>query len=27
MVAEDLAIAKRDAIVAREGFKTFKYHE
>ena len=27
MVAEDLAIAKRDAIIAREGFKTFKYHE
>jgi len=27
MVCEDLAIAKRDAIVAREGFKTFKYHE
>ncbi len=27
MVKEDLAIARRDAIVAREGFKTFKYHE
>ena len=27
MVEEDLAIASRDAIVAREGFKTFKHHE
>jgi GDPmannose 4,6-dehydratase len=27
MVREDLAIARRDAIVAREGFRTFKYHE
>jgi GDPmannose 4,6-dehydratase len=27
MVLEDLAIAKRDAIVAREGFKTFNHHE
>ena len=27
MVREDLAIAKRDAIVAREGFKTYRYHE
>lgn len=27
MVREDLAIAKRDAIVAKEGYKTFKYHE
>jgi len=27
MIREDLAIAKRDAIVARQGFKTFKYYE
>lgn len=27
MVEEDLAIARRDAVVAREGFKTFNYHE
>ena len=27
MVCEDLEIAKRDAVVASEGFKTFKYHE
>lgn len=27
MVREDLEIAQRDAIIAREGFKTFKYHE
>jgi GDPmannose 4,6-dehydratase len=27
MVQADLAIANRDAIVARKGFKTFKYHE
>ena len=27
MVKEDLEIAQRDAIVAREGFKVFDYHE
>jgi GDPmannose 4,6-dehydratase len=27
MVASDLAIAKRDAVIAREGFKTFRYSE
>ena len=27
MVAEDLSIARRDAVVAREGFKTYKYRE
>jgi len=27
MVSEDLAIAQRDAIIAREGFKTFKHYE
>jgi len=27
MVRQDLEIANRDAIVAREGFRTFKYHE
>lgn len=27
MVAEDLAIAQRDAIVAKEGFKVFDHHE
>ena len=27
MVREDLTIAERDAIVAREGFKTFNHHE
>jgi len=27
MVEEDLAIAKRDAIVAKEGFKVFEHHE
>ena len=27
MVAEDLAMAERDALVAREGYKTFHYHE
>jgi GDPmannose 4,6-dehydratase len=27
MVREDLEIAKRDAVVAGEGFKTFKYYE
>ncbi|HEV7633263.1 MAG TPA: GDP-mannose 4,6-dehydratase [Steroidobacteraceae bacterium] len=27
MVASDLEIARRDAVVAREGFKTFKYSE
>ena len=27
MVASDLQIARRDAVVAREGFKTFKYSE
>jgi GDPmannose 4,6-dehydratase len=27
MVREDLQIARRDAIVAREGFKTYRYQE
>ena len=27
MVEEDLALAKRDALVAESGFKTFSYHE
>ena len=27
MVEQDLAIARRDAMVKREGFKTFKYLE
>ncbi|MEP7311098.1 MAG: GDP-mannose 4,6-dehydratase [Pseudomonadota bacterium] len=27
MVASDLTIARRDAVIAREGFKTFKYSE
>ncbi len=27
MVAEDLAIARRDALVAREGFKTYRHRE
>ncbi len=27
MVAADLEIAKRDALVAREGFKTYRHHE
>ena len=27
MVEEDLALAKRDALVAKSGFKTFAYHE
>ena len=27
MVEEDLALAKRDALVAQSGFKTFAYHE
>jgi GDPmannose 4,6-dehydratase len=27
MVEEDLASARRDALVAREGFKTYRYHE
>jgi GDPmannose 4,6-dehydratase len=27
MVEEDLAAARRDALVAREGFKTYRYHE
>lgn len=27
MVTEDLTLAQRDAIIAREGYKTFKYHE
>ena len=27
MVEEDLAIAKRDAIIAKEGFKVFDHHE
>jgi GDPmannose 4,6-dehydratase len=27
MIAEDLSIARRDAVIAREGFKTYKYRE
>jgi hypothetical protein len=27
MVQADLEIAKRDALMAREGFKTYRYHE
>ena len=27
MVAEDLSLAKRDALVEREGYKVFRYHE
>jgi GDPmannose 4,6-dehydratase len=27
MIAEDLEIARRDAVIAREGFKTFQYRE
>jgi GDPmannose 4,6-dehydratase len=27
MVQEDLRIARRDAVIAREGFKTYRYHE
>jgi GDPmannose 4,6-dehydratase len=27
MVTEDLAWARRDAHMAREGFKTYQYHE
>lgn len=27
MVAEDLELAKRDALIAKEGFKTYRYHE
>jgi GDPmannose 4,6-dehydratase len=27
MVAEDLATAKRDSLIAREGYKTFSHHE
>jgi GDPmannose 4,6-dehydratase len=27
MVAEDLEIARRDSVVAREGFKTYRYSE
>jgi GDPmannose 4,6-dehydratase len=27
MVAADLEIARRDAIIAREGFRTYRYHE
>jgi GDPmannose 4,6-dehydratase len=27
MVAADLEIARRDAVIAREGFKTYRYHE
>lgn len=27
MVQEDLVLAKRDAAIAREGFKTYRYHE
>jgi hypothetical protein len=27
MVAEDSEIARRDALIAREGFKTYKYKE
>jgi GDPmannose 4,6-dehydratase len=27
MVREDLALAKRDALVAENGYKTYRYHE
>jgi GDPmannose 4,6-dehydratase len=27
MVASDLEIARRDALIAKEGFKTYKHHE
>jgi len=27
MISEDLAIAQRDAVVAKEGFKVFNHHE
>lgn len=27
MVAEDLAAARRDALIAREGYRTYRYHE
>ena len=27
MIAEDLDIARRDAVIAREGFKTYRYRE
>jgi GDPmannose 4,6-dehydratase len=27
MVSADLEVARRDALVAREGFKTYNYHE
>jgi len=27
MVEADLEIARRDAVIAREGFKTYQYHE
>jgi GDPmannose 4,6-dehydratase len=27
MVSEDLELAERDALIEREGFKTFRYHE
>jgi hypothetical protein len=27
MVASDLSLARRDAAVAREGFKTYRYRE
>jgi GDPmannose 4,6-dehydratase len=27
MVTEDLAIAQRDAVVAKKGFKVFNHHE
>jgi GDPmannose 4,6-dehydratase len=27
MVKEDLALAKRDALMAREGFRTYQYRE
>ena len=27
MVAADLQIARRDALIAREGFRTFRYRE
>jgi GDPmannose 4,6-dehydratase len=27
MIAEDLALARRDALMAREGFKTYQHHE
>jgi GDPmannose 4,6-dehydratase len=27
MVASDLQIARRDALIAKEGFKTYQHHE